>query len=338
MKVIKIIGLSILGLVLLLAIIGFFLPSVSNLERSMVMKASPELVFEQVNSVKNWENWSTWKKMDPKMEITYGEIPSGSGAFYSWKGTESGEGRLTITESQPHSLIKSDLDFGEMGIAKCDYTFEALSDGGTKMIWKFTSEIGNNPFKRLMSKMFEGILADQFDQGMATINEIMMNMPKIEASRGVVKSVEVEDAPEIIFLAVRDTASESTVGQKISMHFNEISQVIKSQDLEMTGVPFAIYYSESQTNFDMDVAIPTLKAGKAEGAIKPGKISAGKVVLANYYGPYEQSAMGHDAAQAYLKDHPELKMNGAPREEYVTDSEKEPNPANWLMRVVYPIK
>lgn len=338
MKVLKIIGLSILGLILLLAIAGFFMPSVSNLERTMVMKASPELVFEQVNNVRNWENWSAWKKMDPKMEITYGEIPSGAGAYYSWKGPESGEGKLTITESQPFTLIKSDLDFGEMGSATCDYVFEALADGGTKMIWKFTSEIGNNPFKRLMSKMFESMLADQFDQGMSAINEITMNMPKVEAIVGTIKSVEIENVKEIYYLAIRDTASLSTIGQKLGMHYSAIGQMIENQKLEMSGAPFAIYYSESTTNFDMDVALPIANKGVSEGNVKAAKFAAGRVIVANYYGPYEQSGMGHEAIDSYLKQHPEIQVIGAPREEYVTDPEIEPNPANWLTRVVYPIK
>jgi effector-binding domain-containing protein len=337
MKLLKIIGISILGLILLLAIIGFFLPSVSNIERSMDMKAAPELVFEQVNNVKNWENWSPWKKMDPKMEIVYGEISSGAGANYSWKGPESGEGKLTITESVPYSLIKSDLDFGEMGSAKCDYVFEPLADGGTKMTWKFSSEIGGNPFKRLMSALFEGMLKDQFDSGMKGINEITMNMPA-PSPAGMVKSVEIEEAPELIYLAVRDTASVSTIGNKIGTHFEAIGKAMENQKLEVAGAPFAIYYSESTTQFDMDVAMATTKPGKAEGAIKPGKIPAGKVLVANFYGPYEQSGMGHEAIDTYLKSHPEIQVIGAPREEYITDPEIDPNPANWLTRVVYPIK
>jgi effector-binding domain-containing protein len=337
MKILKIIGISILGLILLLAIIGFFLPSVSNIERSMDMKAAPELVYEQVNNVKNWENWSPWKKMDPKMEITYGEILSGPGAYYTWKGPESGEGKLTITESQPFSLIKSDLDFGEMGSAKCDYLFAENADGGTKMTWKFTSEIGGNPFKRLMSALFKGMLEEQFDIGMKGINEITMNMP-LPSATGVVKSVEIEDAPEINYMSIRDTASISTIGPKLGTHYGTIGKVMESQKLEMAGAPFAIYYSESNTQFDMDVAMVTAKPGKAEENVKPGKIASGKVLVANYYGPYEQSGMGHEAIDTYLKSHPEIQVIGAPREEYITDPETEPNPANWLTRVVYPIK
>ncbi len=88
----------------------------------------------------------------------------------------------------------------------------------------------------------------------------------------------------------------------------------------------------------MDVALLVVKAGIRVGEVKAAKIVAGKIVVAYYYGPYEQSGMGHEAVDAYLQQHPELHVIGAPREEYVTDPETEPNPENWLTRIVYPIK
>ena len=169
MKLLKTIGLSIIGVILLLVIIGFFLPSTSHIERTMLIHASPEVVFDQVNTLKNWEKWSPWREMDPEVETVYGDIPSGPGAYYTWKGPNSGEGKLTITEIEATSSIKSDLDFGEMGSAKCDYYFEP-TDGGTNMTWKFESELGGNPISRWVGMLMKGMLEDQFDSGMKKID------------------------------------------------------------------------------------------------------------------------------------------------------------------------
>ncbi|NJK86522.1 MAG: hypothetical protein HC906_11680 [Bacteroidales bacterium] len=44
--------LGIFILLIVLVIVGFFLPSTAHVERSKLIKASPEVVFEQVNTLK----------------------------------------------------------------------------------------------------------------------------------------------------------------------------------------------------------------------------------------------------------------------------------------------
>jgi effector-binding domain-containing protein len=337
MKLLKTIGISILGLILILFIIGFFLPSKSIVERTMLIQASPAIVFEQVNTLKNWEKWSPWKEMDPEMVNTYGDKPSGTGAFYSWIGPASGEGKLTITESQEYSLIKSDLDFGEMGTAKCDYYFEEV-DGGTKMTWKFESDLGGNPINRWIGLLMKGMLADQFDLGMGKMNQYAPGLKENTNQDARVENIELIDLPLINYMAIRDTASLATIGQKLGEHYSSLGEELEKQGIEITGAPFAIYYSESETNFDMDVAMQTNKMAKSNGKITVASFPAGKAVVASFYGPYEKSGMGHSAVNKFIMEHPELIMTGAPREVYVTDPESEPNANNWLTQIIYPVK
>ncbi|MEZ5172111.1 MAG: SRPBCC family protein [Bacteroidia bacterium] len=337
MKVLKTIGLSLLGLIVVLLIIGFFLPSTTHVERSMIIKASPPLVFEQVNVLKNWEKWSPWREMDPEMKVTYGEQASGMGAWYSWTGPKSGEGKLTLTSVKPYSQIMSDLDFGEMGIAKCDYLFEP-AEGGTKMTWIFDSELGGNPVSRWMGILMKGMLESQFDAGMNKINSYAGELKEMPAASGRIESVEVKDMPEVNYMFVHDTASLATIGPKLGEGFGKIGEAAGMQDIAINGAPFAIYYSESTTNFDMDVCMPLERAGKDAGIVKSAKIPAGKAVVVDYYGAYELTGNAHEAAAKYLSEHPELTMTGAPREEYVTDPETEKNPDNVLTRVIYPVK
>jgi len=55
MRILKIIGLSLAAIVLLIAIVGLFLPSTVSIERSIVINATAEKSYEQVNVLKNWE-------------------------------------------------------------------------------------------------------------------------------------------------------------------------------------------------------------------------------------------------------------------------------------------
>jgi effector-binding domain-containing protein len=336
MKILKMIGLGLLGLIVALVVIGFFLPSTSVVERSMVINATPAVVFDQVNTLKNWEKWSPWKDMDPEMVNTYGDLERGVGAYYSWVGPKSGEGKLTITEIEENKLVKSDLDFGEMGIAKCDYMFEP-AENGTKMTWKFESEMGGNPLNRWIGVMMKGTLEEQFDLGMNKMNSYIENVKEENSQQSRIEGISIMDMDEMHYLAIRDTANASTIGQKIAMYFGKLNEEIADQNLEIAGAPFTIYYSDSNTDFDFDTAMPLKAPGKANGNIISATIPAGKAVVVSYYGPYELTGMAHEAANKYISNNNDLTISGPPREVYVTDSESEPDPANWLTQVIYPV-
>ena len=80
-------------------IISAFLPSHVKFERSAVINAPPETVFQQVNTLKNWEKWSYWHQSDPEQKIAYSGPPAGTGASYAWDGEKTKQGTLTIIDA-----------------------------------------------------------------------------------------------------------------------------------------------------------------------------------------------------------------------------------------------
>jgi len=171
------IGLAII--IALLVIVIATRPDDFRVTRSATMKASPEAVFNQVNDLKKWNAWSPWAKMDPKMVQTYDGPESGKGAVSEWKGDSTvGEGRMTITESQPHQLIRLRLEFMKPMSATNDveYTFTPSGDQ-TTMTWTMS---GKNNFVGKAFGLFmdiEKMCGDQFDQGLAAIKQIVETRP-----------------------------------------------------------------------------------------------------------------------------------------------------------------
>jgi uncharacterized protein YndB with AHSA1/START domain len=105
-------------LIALVAIIALFLivvalpPSEFSVELTATMAAPPETVFEQVNDFHKWEAWSPWAKLDPDAKIAFEGPPSGAGTIMTWDGNNKvGQGKMTLTESQPNDLVKIKVDF-----------------------------------------------------------------------------------------------------------------------------------------------------------------------------------------------------------------------------------
>ncbi len=333
MKLLKKLGIGIIALVALAAIVGFFMPSKYELERSLTMKAAPANIYEQIVTMKNWEKWSPWLKMDPTMKLTYNDIPSGKGASYSWNAEKMGEGSLTIQDCNPDTFALIQLVFKGSGEGMSSFSIHPDADGQSTVTWKMWSDIGMNPFKRLMNQLKKGMMLKSFDDGLASIRDLAEKMPA--PAPGL--SAEVKDVPAAQYMYVHDSADVQSIGQHLGMDYGKIGMAMKKQGLQMAGPVFAIYYTDSQTGWAFDACAYTDKPGKDAGEVKAAQRSAGKAVLVKFFGNYDKTAAAHEAAHKYI-DANGLTITGAPWEEYITDPMMEKDTAKWQTDVYYPVK
>ena len=165
----------------LIVVIGAFCvlvatrPNDMKVSQSATMKATPAAVFEQVNDFHKWEAWSPWAQLDPAMKSTYAGSTSGQGAVYSWVGnSDAGEGRMTITDSQPASRIAIKLEFVKPFASIADTLFEfAPAAAGTTVTWTMS---GDNDFLSKAFSLFMGgmdkMIGPDFEKGLAQMKAV----------------------------------------------------------------------------------------------------------------------------------------------------------------------
>ncbi|TGN14638.1 SRPBCC family protein [Leptospira ilyithenensis] len=170
MKVIKFILLGLLSLILVFLLSGFFLPSEYGLERTIFVQANKEKVFDLVNDVEKNQLWSPWRAKDPEAKITFGEKKAGLGASYSWVGSVSGSGSLTITKSEPFQTIENHLDFGDMGKAEAYWKFSP-KEKGMDVTWGFTGK-AEGYFDRYFGVLIEPFLGPDYEAGLSKLKAI----------------------------------------------------------------------------------------------------------------------------------------------------------------------
>ena len=144
-------------------------PADFRLLRSTTVNAPPEKVFALINDFKQWESWSPWAKLDPKMKTTYSPVTAGTGATYAWVGnSDVGEGKMTITGSEPPQRVAIRLEFLAPFAATNQTEFVLTPvDAGTKVDWTMN---GTNNF---MAKAFDFVMnmdktvGADFEKGLA---------------------------------------------------------------------------------------------------------------------------------------------------------------------------
>lgn len=177
------IWIAILGVVV--AIVAIFLIVVSlqpadfRLTRTTAVAAPPEAVFAHVNDFHKWQDWSPWAKKDPNAKNTYEGAPAGEGAVFAWDGNnEVGQGRMTITESQPGWLVRIRLEFIKPFAATntAEFTFEPR-DGQTAVAWSMYGQ------RNFIQKAFcliidmEKMVGPDFEKGLAQLKAAAERSP-----------------------------------------------------------------------------------------------------------------------------------------------------------------
>jgi len=92
----------------------------------------------------------------------------------SWSSEKPdvGQGSQEIIESVPESLVRTRLDFGEMGDANAFFELEARGEDKTHLVWGFKSDLGMNPVSRYFGLMFERWIGPDYEQGLAKLKSI----------------------------------------------------------------------------------------------------------------------------------------------------------------------
>ncbi len=175
MKVLKTAVLVLLALVALVVVVGMFLPKDFRVERSIEIDASPEVVFDEVSSLRKWDAWSPWKARDPSIQNEYSGPESGVGAKVQWTSEESGEGTQTITLSERPTRIETALDFGDMGQPNADWTFEPAGDG-VRVTWGL-SGTASGPLGGYFAKMMDGWVGADYADGLSRLKSMIESAP-----------------------------------------------------------------------------------------------------------------------------------------------------------------
>jgi hypothetical protein len=178
MRAVKRIVLVLLALAVVIVGVGAFLPKDFRVERSIEINASPEVVFEQVNSLRKWDAWSPWIARDPSIESTFGGPEEGEGATVTWTSEHSGQGKQTITLSQRPTRIETVLELGAMGEPNAYWTFEPTAEG-VRVIWGLHG-IASGPLGGYVAKMMDHWVGADYEAGLAGLKRVTEALPTVQ--------------------------------------------------------------------------------------------------------------------------------------------------------------
>lgn len=145
--------LAVSAVIVLLAVIGSFLPRDYQTSTSVLIQATPEQVFPFVNDLQLWQSWSPWNAHDnPQLSVQLGEQTSGEGATQTWTEPR-GDGKLWLTSADPNRKVGFSFRFANW--PQSDGSLELNAEGAaTRVTWRSAGSMPGGPMYGWLGLMF----------------------------------------------------------------------------------------------------------------------------------------------------------------------------------------
>jgi uncharacterized protein YndB with AHSA1/START domain len=145
-----------------------------TVQRSTVIDAPPERIYEQVANFRNWRSWSPWEHLDPELNRTHSGPEAGTGAAYAWSGNrKAGQGRMEILDAAEPSRVRIELVFEKPWKARSETLFTIHPEAaGSRVTWSLTGE------KTLMIKVMgafksmDKLIGPDFEKGLVQLKAV----------------------------------------------------------------------------------------------------------------------------------------------------------------------
>ena len=312
-------------------------PNSYDINRTRVINAPAELLFNNINDFKNWESWSPWVEKDASIQITYPEQTSGVDGAYSWT-SDDGVGSMKNLMVSPYDSISQEMQFDNFPPSNVYWQFEKV-DAGTKVTWGMKSN--DMPF---LLKFFAAIsggmdkmVGPDYERGLEKLDSIIVDsMTKYE--------VTIEGIKEYgggFYLYTTTNATNENISATMGQQYGKIGMFMGKYGIAMNGMPLTVYH---EMNMDdgtviMSNGIPVSERIdiQDDSGVLCGYIPKTKVLKTILKGNYTNLSKAWEQTMQYLNDNKILQSELKPFEIYTNDPGNFPNPADWTTEIYIPI-
>ena len=340
MKLLKRILIALVVIAAALVVIGFLLPKIRHVERSVMIEAPPCVVFALVNGFGRSNDWSPFVAVIPDATYDFSGPEFGTGATMSWTvpGPDGETGSQTIVASTPCERVDVELEFGPEGRAQSAFLLQPEA-GGTLLRWTFDIDYGLDLLGLYRGWLLDRRLGPLYAQGLANLERIAEALPKVDWSDIEIGITEVP-SQTIAYISGSAAGDAAAIASALAEAYGRVVGFVTSNGLQLAGQPIAITNYRDERGWSFDAGLP-VSGSPARGVgpdspVRLGESYGGRVVRAVHVGPYSGLATTYDKVEAFMAVH-ELEANGRPWDVFISDPG---NTAEEELKteVYYPVK
>ncbi len=325
MRTLRYLVLALFFLLLVVVVIGFFLPSKVKMGRSIEISRDAATIFQVVNSLNNFNKWSPWFEKDINAKYVVSGSTTGVGSKLSWQGNINvGSGSNEIIASQLNQSIKMRMFFGKddqpayatISLKPNKENNRENNNESIQVTWMFENDFGYNVFYRYFGLVLEDMIAPDYEKGLTNLKTHVEALPMYDYSDISI----VTTTADKVYITESNVASDQDIASAIGEAYAQIMSFISINNINMAGTPKVLTLNFSKDNFHFKAAIPVDNNERVdENNLIIGELMyAGKAVKIIHKGSYQNFKQSYDVLFTYMAQNG-LEKNGNPWEDFVTD-------------------
>lgn len=147
------------------------------------------------------------------------------------------------------------------------------------------------------------------------------------------KMIRTSEQPTAV---VRERVPMSNLTEFFGRAFGTAMAAVQAQDANPTGPPFAMYHGMPTDSVDVEAGFPVSGNFSAAGDVMNSLLPASVALEAIHKGPYDTLERTYALIIERMSAEG-MTPSDTMWEFYLSDPEKEPDPAKWQTRVVWPV-
>jgi hypothetical protein len=169
MRTLRLAGLTLAGLVTGTLVVAAVLPSQYRVSRSIVIATDPATMTSRLADLSVRESWVPWKQQEPNALFVAAGQPGTPGSTFTWKGTQIGEGTVTLVRVTGSREVETRVEFRKPMAMVARDRFLLTPDGaGTRVEWRNEGTLAY-PVGRLFGLVIDKVVGSDYEKGLASL-------------------------------------------------------------------------------------------------------------------------------------------------------------------------
>ena len=308
-----------------------------TVERSQIINSPKSNVFNYINDLKNWKNYSSWLVDDSTSKLNYSNKTFNAGASLSWEGLK-GAGNIKTNFIKVNDSISQVMNL-DGNLSSVFWSFKDTI-GGTKVTW---TNSGKMNFKMKVYTAFNSGIDKMIGTTMERSLTNLKKMLDLEINSFNVKVDGLAIKPATFYLKQTFTSKIENVTKNSRIVFQKIITFCKQNKIELNGKPFILYHTYNLTNgltkLSLCIPIKNQIMTSSGSDITAGKLEQFDAIKTTLKGDYIHSQKAIDKTLDYVKTQKiELDPAFSHLEILKISRTENSSPSQWVTELYFPIK
>ena len=305
-----------------------------HVDRSIVINAPVEEVFDSVADFSQWTRWSPWLCADKAAEVTVSDEPSSVGAIYKWVGELVGEGEMEHQKLQRPTRIDNEIRIAKPFKSRSQVVFEFVPQGdATKITWHMNGKLPWVMF--WMKSMMETIIGMDYTRGLKMLKE-WIETGTVNSDTEI-KGLESITAWDVIGL--RASCVMDDISSSMEQAIATVQAKLGESGIGTDGEMISVYHSldMKQQLFDYTVGYTVDASTIAPEPLSKIHLPAGQSLVIRHTGSYQNLGNAWSAGYQYTRNK-KIKVAKRPAHEIYRNDPGETPAAELITDIYLPIK